>query len=168
MESGFQCTNSALERELSPDPQSDKFPETSSFFTNIDRVILRVCRYLHFYDKNVKIGEIIFRKSRCFDFDIILSYANLQYRLSEINKELLDTIIVRWGSLIITVGDWTERLFLCYIPSKSFCSVYVLLCILIMRSVDRARCCGGGCHVNGCRLLFHFFDIRASTYTVLY
>lgn len=129
MESGFQCTNSALERELSPDPQSDKFPETSSFFTNIDRVILRVCRYLHFYDKNVRMGEIIFRKSRCFDFDIILSYANLQYRLSEINKELLDTIIVRWGSLIITVGDWTERLFLCYIPSKFFCSVYVLLCL---------------------------------------
>lgn len=42
---------------------------------------------------------------------------------------MLDTIIVRWGSLIITVGERTERLFLFYIPSKFFCSVYVLLCL---------------------------------------
>lgn len=93
------------------------------------------------------------------------------YRLSEIYKEFLDIIIVGWRSLIITVGEWTGRLSLFNIPSK-FYSVYVLLWlhnyVRKRRAVDRARCCGWLCHVNGCRLLFHFFDIRASTYTVLY
>lgn len=86
---------------------------------------------MYFYDKNVRIGEIIFRKSRCFDFDIILFYVNFIVCLLEINKELLDIIIVRWGSLIIIVGDWIERLFLCYILSKFFCLVYVLFCLCI-------------------------------------
>lgn len=91
------------------------------------------------------------------------------YRLSEIYKEFLDIIIVGWRSLIMTVGEWTGRLSLFNIPSK-FYSVYVLLWlhnyVRKRRAVDRARCCGWLCHVNGCRLLFHFFDIRASTYTV--
>lgn len=89
--------------------------------------------------------------------------------LSEIYKEFLDIIIVGWRSLIMTVGEWTGRLSLFNIPSK-FYSVYVLLWlhnyVRKRRAVDRARCCGWRCHVNGCRLLFHFFDIRASTYTV--
>lgn len=123
--------NSVLERELFLDFQFDKFFEILFFLINIDCVILWVCRYLYFYDKNVRIGEIIFRKSRCFDFDIILFYVNLQYCLLEINKELLDIIIVKWGSLIIIVGDWIERLFLCYILSKFFCLVYVLFCLYI-------------------------------------
>lgn len=77
--------------------------------------------------------------------------------LSEIYKEFLDIIIVGWRSLIMTVGEWTGRLSLFNIPSK-FYSVYVLLWlhnyVRKRRAVDRARCCGWRCHVNGCRLLY--------------
>lgn len=130
MESGFQCTNSALERELSPDPQSDKFPETSSFFLQILIAsfygFVGICIFMI---KTSGQAKSFSGKADVLILTLFCPMQILQYRLSEINKELLDTIIVRWGSLIITVGEWTERLFLFYIPSKFFCSVYVLLCL---------------------------------------